>query len=504
VFVDGTVVNVALPTIRDDLGFGLSGQQWIVDAYLLTLSSLLLIGGSLGDVLGRRKMFTAGLLGFGLTSIICASAPTIEVLIVGRALQGIAGALLVPSTLGLIVATFESDDRGAAIGSWTAWTGIATVIGPLGGGLILATVSWRWIFAINIIPIAIALVLVSRLSDEHDRPIGGRVDLIGASLCAVGLGGTVYALIEQPNFGWGDPRIAVPLAIGLLSLIAFIAFESRASHPMLSLDLFRSRNFSVGNAATLVIYAGLGGALFVLILFLQQVAGYTPLEAGASLLPLTVLMFLLSKRFGALSDRIGPRLFMGGGPILAALGVLLLMRLDQRADYVNEVLPAVIVLGLGLSLTVAPLTATVLGGVAARHASIASGVNNSIARVAGLLAIAAVGALIAAQFSSQIDAKISGGGFGPAARAELEAAKSEPLAGDAPSRPADRVQVQAVLDDASVSAFRLTMGLMGALMACGGLLCAIGIQNPRRIVHAEECPGGSIVGSSKELETAVA
>ena len=500
-FVDGTVVNVALPTIRDELGSGLSGQQWIIDAYLLTLSSLLLIGGSLGDVLGRRMIFSVGLAGFGLTSIICAAAPTIEVLIAGRALQGVAGALLVPSTLGLIVATFDAGGRGAAIGSWTAWTGIATVIGPLGGGLILATVSWRWIFAINLVPIAIALLLVRRIGAEHDQPSGGRVDLFGALLCALGLGGTIYALIEQPNFGWGDPRIAVPLAGGLIALVAFVAYERRASHPMLDLDLFRNRNFSVGNLATFAIYAGLGGVMFVVVVYLQQVAGYTPLEAGASLLPMTLLLFFLSKRFGALSDRFGPRFFMSAGPLVAAAGVALMMRIDSDADYLTTVLPSVAVFGLGLALTVAPLTATVLGSADEQHAGIASGINNSIARVAGLLAIAAVGAVIAAQFGAKIDSELAGGDFGPAAAAQLERAKSEPLRSDAAGGLPRSAELQAAIDAASESSFQLTMGLMAALIAAGGLLCAIGIENPRRVVHAEGCPGGSIVGSSEELET---
>ena len=306
VFVDGTVVNVALPKIRADLDVGLSAQQWILDSYLLTLGSLLLVGGSLGDIYGRRRMFAAGVIGFGITSLLCALAPTATLLIVARGLQGVAGAVLVPSTLGIITATFPDDERGAAIGSWTAWSGISTVIGPLAGGLILEAVSWRYIFAINIIPIAVTLYLIKHMSTEHDHPRGGSVDVVGAALCAFGLGGTVFALIEQPNYSWSDPIIWVPLGGGILLLVLFLLWERRAKDPMLSLELFKRRNFSVGNASTLLVYAGLGGSTFLLTLFLQEVSGYSPLGAGASLIPVTLFMFFLSKRFGALADRYRP------------------------------------------------------------------------------------------------------------------------------------------------------------------------------------------------------
>src|SRR3954451_12837711 len=363
-FVDSTVVNVALPHIREDLGGGLAGQQWLTDAYLLTLGALLLVGGSLGDLYGRRRAFTLGLTGFGVASVLCAAAPTIETLILARALQGVAAALLVPNTLGLIVARFEPGERGAAIGTWTAWSGIAMVLGPLAGGLLLAAGSWRWIFAVNIVPIALALELVRRLDATHDVPAGGRVDIVGGVLATLGLGGPVYALIEGPARGWGSPEILVPLIGGVALLVAFAVYERDASHPMLSLDLFRQRNFAVGNAATLTIYGGLSAVPFFLVLFLQQIAGYTALQSGLSLLPVSVIMFSLSRRWGALADRIGPRIFMATGPVVAAAGLALLSRLDASVDYARDVLPAILIFGLGLSLTVAPLTATVLGGVA--------------------------------------------------------------------------------------------------------------------------------------------
>jgi len=504
VFVDGTVVNVALPAIRADLGGGLAGQQWLTDAYLLTLGSLLLIGGSLGDLYGRRRAFRLGLAGFGITSLVCALAPSEPSLIVARGLQGMTGALLVPNTLGLIVARFEAHERGAAIGSWTAWAGIAMVIGPLAGGLILAVASWRWVFAVNLVPIATAYLIAGRLSDAHDHPVGGAVDLVGASLCALGLGGPVFALIEEPAHGWASPTILSPLLGGLGLLGAFVVWERRAAHPMLELSLFAERNFAVGNAATLAVYAGLASVPFFLILFLQQVAGYSPLGAGAAMLPVTVIMFALSRRFGALADRFGPRLFMGVGPLLAAAGIALLTRLDARGQYVGAVLPAILVFGLGLSLTVAPLTATVLGGVDERHAGIASAVNNAIARVAGLLAVAAIGATVSAQFHSTLDTRLSSSALAPGspARRVIAQVRDRPLSGGAgaasglPLGP--RMAVADAVDGASVAALHLAMELVAALMIIGGLLSAAGIRNPRRQVAACDCPGGAVVGASRE------
>lgn len=441
VFVDSTVVNVALPAIRDDLGGGLAGQQWVNDAYLLTLGSLLLIGGSLGDLHGRRRTFQLGLAGFGVTSLLCAIAPTIETLVVARGLQGIAGALLVPNTLGMIVARFPRRERGAAIGTWTAWTGIALIAGPLVGGLLLEAASWRWIFAVNVAPVAVALWVAGQLDDAHDAPGRGRLDLVGAALGTVALGLPVYALIEQPLRGWGDPLVAGGLAGGVALLAAFVAYERRATAPMLPLELFGQRNFAVGNATTLAVYGGLGAGPFFLVIFLQQVAGYRALAAGLALVPVTLLMFALSKPFGALADRIGPRVFMAAGPILGGVGFALFARVDVDAPYVTQVLPGVLVFGFGLSLTVAPLTATVLGGIEERHAAMASAINNAVARIGGLLAIAAIGAVVGMR----------------------------------------------ELDAAAVEDFQRAMAITGALVAVGGLLSALGIENPRRDVPCAEC-----------------
>jgi EmrB/QacA subfamily drug resistance transporter len=499
VFVDGTIVNVALPKIRADLGVGLSAQQWIIDAYLLTLGSLLLVGGSLGDLYGRRRMFRLGVIGFGITSLLCAAAPTATLLILARGLQGVAGALLVPATLGIITATFSDAERGKAIGTWTAWSGISTVIGPLAGGLILENVSWRYIFAVNIVPIMITLYLIRHMTGVHDGPRGGSVDVVGAALCALGLGGTVFALIEQPNYSWGDPIIWGPLIGGVTLFAAFLLWERRAPDPMLSLDLFRRRNFSVGNASTLLVYAGLGGSTFLLPIFLQEVAGYSPLEAGAALLPVTIIMFLLSSRFGALADRFGPRWFMGLGPIVAAIGLLLFMRLGADVNYVTDVLPGAAVFGLGLTMTVAPLTATVLGGVDEEHASLASGINNAIARVAGLVAIAFVGAVLSAQFASSLDEHVKAFAHAPGVPAAVQQAKDRALAAEAPASVGpDRAQLQAALTDASVDGFAAGMLVMAILVAAGGVISVVGIVNPQRDVKCAECPGGALAGATQD------
>jgi EmrB/QacA subfamily drug resistance transporter len=501
VFLDGTIVNVALPAIRSDLSGTLADQQWVVEAYLLTLGSLLLVGGSLGDLYGRRRIFSIGLIGFGGCSLLCAVAPTTEFLIFARGFQGIAGALLVPSTLALIMDTFGEDERAAAIGTWTAWTGVATVIGPLGGGALIQLASWRWIFAINLVPVVITLSLLTRLDPDHRTP--GHVDVVGAILCALGLGGPVFALIEQPQYGWGDPRVSIPLIGGIVLFVAFLVWERHDPEPMMPLGLFKIRNFAVGNLTTLTLYAGLGIATFFLILFIQQVGGYTPIEAGLSLLPVTIMMFLLSRRFGALADRVGPHLFMSVGPIVAGFGLLLLARTNANADYLTQILPGVLVFGLGLSATVAPLTATVLSSVEAGHSGLASGVNNAVARIAGLLAIAALGAVVSSAFQSRLDHDINPASLAPSTRAAVAAARNRPLVTDVSQVPvADRARIHTVLVDASVHAFRIGMGV-GAGFAClGGIVALVGIQNPRRRVPCADCqpPAVSTTGATLTSE----
>jgi EmrB/QacA subfamily drug resistance transporter len=474
VFLDGSVVNVALPAIREDLGSGLAAQQWIVEAYLLTLGSLLLVGGSLGDRLGRRRVFMAGLAAFGAMSALCALAPSAELLIVARALQGAAGALLVPSSLALITAIFSAEERGAAIGTWTAWIGIAFVAGPLGGGALIEFVSWRWIFAINVPLVLVTLWTAREVPESRDETLTGRIDFLGAVLAALGLAGPVFALLEQPLYGWSDPLVFVPMVAGLVLLGLFLWHEGRTAQPMLPLALFRRRNFAVGNLATLMIYGGLGAATFYVVIFLQQVAGFSPIAAGLSLLPITLVMWLLSRRWGALSDRIGPRLLMGCGPLVAGLGLIWIGRIGADVDYLTDVLPGVVVFGLGLSATVAPLTNTVLGAVPQHHAGVASGVNNQVSRVATLLSIAVIGAVVAARFE-----------------AVLGSDSVPPLSGGSPT-----------VVDASVAAFHAGMTLAGVLVMIGGVVSLLGIVNPPRTAErpvrdelgaarlAQPCPEG--------------
>ena len=502
VTVDATVVNVALPAIEEDLGGGLAGQQWTSNAYLVTLGSLLLIGGSLGDVFGERRVFTLGVAGFGATSLLCAVAPSIEVLVVGRALQGVAGALLTPAALAVIVAVFPPDERGRAVGAWTAWGGIGTVLGPLVGGQLVDAASWRWIFAINL-PLVLATIVLAMRVVPQAREVDARakVDVVGATLCALGLAGITFALIEQPLRGFGDPVVFLPLAAGATLFLSFLVWEARGTDaPMLPLELFRRRNFRAGNVETFAMYGGLGVVFFFLVLFLQQVAGYDALEAGASAVPVTIVMFLLSMRFGALADRYGPRFFMGVGPLVAAAGLALLLRIDADVDYFADILPAMLVFALGLSMTVAPLTATVLADADESNAGIASGVNNAIARVSALVAIAAIGAVVAAQFRSELDSKLGALASRPDLAPVLSEARRQPLARVAPADTpaAVRQRVARATEESSVHAFRVGIGVSALMVALGGVLGLVGIRNPPREVSSEHCAGGQLAGVPRE------
>jgi EmrB/QacA subfamily drug resistance transporter len=448
--LDATAVNVALPAIKRDLGGGLAGQQWIANAYLLTLGSLILVGGSLGDLFGERRVFSIGVAGFGVASVLCAAAPSVEVLVLARGLQGVFGALLTPSALAVIIAAFPRAERGAAIGSWTAWTGVAFVVGPLAGGALVEVTSWRWIFLINVPFVIGTLVVVAHAVEA--RPRGGRrphIDVVGAVLCAAGLGGPVYGLTRQPDVGWGSPQVALPIVAGVALLAAFVVWERRSPAPMLPLGLFARRNFAVGNLETLAMYGGLSLNIFVTVLFLQQVAGYTAFEAGLATVPTTLVMFALSKRMGALADRLGPRVFMGGGPLVAAAGLALYQRTSAEAPYLAEVLPPLLVFSLGLTMTVAPLTATVLADADEHNAGIASGVNNAIARMAGLLAVAALGIIVSGAIT--------------------------------------------------VESFHRATGIAAILVGLGGVLGLAGIVNPARDVECAGCPGGAITGAPRKV-----
>ena len=440
--LDSTVVNIALPAIGRDLGADFSGLQWTVNGYTLTLAAFILLGGSLGDLLGRRRLFLVGVVWFAVASALCGLAQDIGMLVAARLLQGIGGALMTPASLALLSSSFAAADRGKAIGAWSGLSGIAAALGPFVGG-VLVEVSWRLVFLINL-PLCAAVVWMSlrHVPESRDEQRDPRVDLVGAALGAVGLAGVTYALIAAGEEG-ASTQVLLSGVGGVAALAAFLAVERRSSHPMLPLGIFASRQFTAANLVTFAVYAALSGVFFLLVVHLQVVAGFSPLAAGVALLPVTVAMLVLSARAGALAERVGPRLFMAVGPLLCAGGTLLLSRIGAGASYVVDVLPGVVVFGLGLSATVAPLTTTVLAAAPSRHAGLASGVNNAVARTAGLLAVAVL----------PVVAGISGADY-------LE-----------PAQFAD--------------GFRTAMLLATALLVAGGLLAAATIRNPPTARHPQ-------------------
>jgi EmrB/QacA subfamily drug resistance transporter len=440
--LDATVVNIALPALGEDLHAGFGGLQWTVSSYTLTLASLILLGGSLGDRYGRRRIFIIGTIWFAAASALCAIATSIEFLIAARALQGVGAALLTPGSLALIQASFAERDRGKAIGMWSGFGGVATAIGPFIGGYLVAGPGWRWVFLINLPVSVVVATLAHRHVPESSDPDAPReLDYSGAILGAVGLGGITYALITAGS-GWTLGAF-VMLGVGLFGLVAFVVNERRSPHPMVPPSIFSNSQFTAANIVTFIVYAALSGVFFFLVVYLQVVAGFSPTLAGAALLPVTVLMLLLSPQAGALSARIGPRLPMSLGPIVAAFGVLLMLRIGPGASYLSDVLPAVTVFGLGLSLLVAPLTTTVLAAAPAEHAGVASGVNNAVARAAGLLAVAVLPLLAG-------------------------------ISGDDYQHP-----------DTFAAGFRIAVMLCAALLLGGGVVAALSIRNP---VAAQPAP----------------
>jgi len=446
-FLDGTVVNVALPDIGRDLGASTSALQWILNGYLLTLASLILLGGALGDRYGRRKVFVLGVGLFTAASLLCAVAPSTELLIFARLIQGIGGALLTPGSLAIIEASFRPGDRARAIGAWSGLGGVAGALGPLVGGYLIGAVSWRAIFFINLpIGIFVAWAATKHVPETRDpMAAGSKLDLQGSVLAALGLAGTTYALIEAPGQG-ASAAILVTAVGGVLALVAFFVGERRSANPMLPLEIFRSRQFSAANGVTFVVYAALGGVFFLLVSFLQISLGYTPIEAGAASLPVTALMLLFSARSGALAQRIGARVPLTLGPLVIALGLLWMTQIEPGDSYVTSILPPIVVFGLGLTLVVAPVTATVLAAADSRHSGIASGVNNAVARVAGLLAVAVL----------PIVAGLTGEGFYD------------------PEKMTD--------------GFQMAMAVCAALAALGGILAWFTIS--AEVLHAEPEPGG--------------
>ncbi len=445
-FLDGTVVNVALPDIGRDLGASTSALQWILNGYLLTLASLILLGGALGDRYGRRRVFVVGIWLFTAASLLCAVAPSAELLILARLFQGIGGALLTPGSLALIEASFRPGDRARAIGAWSGLGGVATALGPLLGGYLIGAISWRAIFLINLpIGIFVAWAATEHVPETRDPTATGRLDLAGAVLAALGLAGTTYALIEAPGQGASAAVLLTGLG-GVLALVSFFLGERRSPNPMLPLEIFRSRQFSAANGVTFVVYAALGGFFFLLVSFLQISLGYTPIEAGAASLPVTFLMLAFSARSGALAQRIGARVPLTVGPLVIAIGLLMMTGINPGERYLTAVLPAVIVFGLGLTLVVAPVTATVLAAADTRHSGVASGVNNAVARVAGLLAVAVL----------PVAAGITGDSFYDPAK--------------------------------MTDGFQVGMVICAALAALGGVLAWFTISST--VLHAEARPGG--------------
>jgi EmrB/QacA subfamily drug resistance transporter len=445
-FLDGTVVNVALPDIGRDFDASTSALQWVLNGYLLSLASLILLGGSLGDRYGRRRVFVLGVGLFTAASLLCAVAPSVELLIFARLIQGVGGALLTPGSLAIIEASFRPGDRARAIGAWSGLGGVATALGPLLGGYLIGAISWRAIFVINLpIGIFVAWAATKHVPETSDPMATGRIDLGGAALAALGLAGTTYALIEAPGRG-ASAAILVTAIGGVLALIAFFVRERRTANPMLPLEIFRSRQFSAANGVTFVVYAALGGVFFLLVSFLQISLGYTPIEAGAASLPVTVLMLLLSARSGAMAQRIGARVPLTIGPLVIALGLLWMAQIEPGDGYVTSILPPIAVFGLGLTLVVAPVTATVLAAADTRHSGVASGVNNAVARVAGLLAVAVL----------PVAAGLTGDNFYDPAK--------------------------------MTDGFQMGMLVCAALAAAGGVLAWFTISST--VLHAEAEPGG--------------
>ncbi|AMM20488.1 MFS transporter [Frondihabitans sp. PAMC 28766] len=403
-FLDGSIVTVALPAIARDLGGGVTLQQWVVDGYLLTLGSLMLVAGSLSDIFGRVRILRVGLIAFALTSLLAAFAPDAGLLIAARALQGVAGALLVPSSLALITATFTGPAMGRAIGTWTAWTGVAFLIGPLTGGGLVDTLGWRWVFGLVVLPVVVTLVMMVKLPGDAHRggaPAGSapgadgsaHIDVVGAVLAAVGLAGPVFALIEGQRIGFGDPFVIASLVVGVACLVAFVLWERRAAHPMMPLRLFSVRSFSVGNLATIGIYAATSLGTLLIPLVVQEVGHLPATVSGLITLPTTVVSLVLSRFVGGLAGRFGPRPFMTVGPLITASGFAWMLLTRDPLDVWWQILPGVVLFGLGMTITVTPLTSTVLSQVRPDEAGIASAVNNAISRVAGLVAVAFVGVI---------------------------------------------------------------------------------------------------------------
>jgi EmrB/QacA subfamily drug resistance transporter len=485
VFIDGTVVNVALPALQADLHTTVVAAQWIVEAYALFLAALILVGGSLGDRYGRRRMFSFGVGLFALASVGCGLAPNATTLIIGRALQGIAGALLTPGSLAMISATFDEEGRGRAIGTWSGFTAITTALGPVLGGWLVDHASWRAVFFLNV-PLALIVLAITltRVPESRDETVS-RMDWLGALLATIGLAGVTFGLIESGSRGFTDLVVLTALAVGVAALVAFVSVEARIPEPMLPLGIFRARSFLGANLLTLLVYAGLSAGFFFLPFNLIQVQGYSASAAGAAMLPFILMVFVLSRWSGGLVHRYGPKLPLTMGPILAAASTLLYALPGIGGSYWTTFFPAILLQGIGMGITVAPLSTVVMGSVDVHHAGIASGINNAVSRIAGLLAIAVMGLIVLAVFTAQLDARLAALALPSEMTAALNVQGTRLAAIEIPAdlSPALAQQARVAIDEAFLAGYRVVMLIAGALMLVGGLIAALLIEGKERI-HA--------------------
>lgn len=488
--LDETVVFLALPAINRDLGIGLQGQQWIVNGYLLSLAALLLVTGSLADLFGRRRVFLYGLGLFGVASLACGLAPNGGALIAFRLVQGVGAALVMPSTLAIVAAAFEGEERGAAIGSWASWGAVAAAIGPVVAGVLISALSWRSIFFLSLplVAAAIAIALIATEETRNPAVTARRVDLVGAVLSGVGLGGVSFAVVQVPALGWNSLTVLLSATIGAFAMAGFVLRELRTEAPMLPLKLFRSRNFSAANGATLALYAIFNGNFFILTIYLQTALKYSPLAAGLATLPVTLIMITLAARFGRLSERTGPRLPMTVGILLTGAGLGLLAFLRPGDSYALHILPGILVFGFGLALTVPPLTNTAVSSVSESQTGVASGVNDEAARVAALLGVAVIGVVFAEVFRSWLDAAHPA--LSPAANTVIQLARDRPTSAlEIPLIGRLRDDLFPLLQASSINAYRAAMAAGVVIAVVGALVAFVGIRNPRRTPTPTEAVG---------------
>ncbi|NOK62802.1 MAG: MFS family permease [Chloroflexi bacterium AL-W] len=500
-FIDGTVVNVALPILQVDLNATVVEAQWVVESYALFLAALILVGGSLGDNFGRRRIFAAGITVFTIASIWCGLAPDAGQLIAARALQGIGGALLIPSSLALISASFDEGQRGRAIGTWSGFTAITTALGPVLGGWLVENLSWRWVFFINI-PFAIVVlaILFLRVPESRDETSDAHIDWLGALLCTVGLGGITFGLIESATYSLTDPLVFGAIISGIVAFIGFIIVEIRSPAPMMPLSMFSSRSFSGANLLTLLLYAGLGGAMFFLPFNLIQVQGYSATAAGAAFLPFILIMFFLSRWSGGLVANYGSKLPLMIGPLIAASGFGLFTLPGIGGSYWTTFFPAVAVLGIGMAISVAPLTTTVMGAVESNHAGLASGVNNAVSRVAGLLSIAILGIVILGTFNTNFDQQLATLQLPPDVQQAIDDQRTSLAAAEAPETVDATLAatINQTIDEAFVAGFRLVMFIAAGLAVTSALAAALLIPGKGIRYQTEESPtrAGEQAGST--------